>query len=67
MTTNIGGVEALNFDDIKFDVETGPIKDKEGRDIPSNVRRGIYNKDNGELISTCGSKYQPVAHYLIGE
>jgi len=63
-----GGRTALSMpSNLKFDVETGPIKDREGRDISPRIRRGIYNKSNNELISTCGSKYVPVAHYQIAE
>ena len=62
-----GGAEALNFDAMKFDVETAPLFDKGGIQIPKEIRQGIYNKDTGDIISTCGSKYQPVAHYQIGE
>ena len=62
-----GGADALNFDAIKFDVETGPLYTRDKKPVAKEIRRGIYNTDTGNLISTCGSKYKPVAHYEIAE
>ena len=45
-----GGAEALNFDAMKFDVEVGPLKDRDDNEISSTIRRGIYNKDTGDII-----------------
>ena len=70
METSIqeGGRTALSVPSIlNFDVETGPIQDRNGETISKFIRRGIYNKTSGELISTCGSKYVPVAHKDIVE
>ena len=32
-----GGAEALNFDAMKFDVEVGPLKDRDDNEISSTI------------------------------
>lgn len=48
--------------DINFTASVGPIYDKDGREIPEGLARGVYRDDTGKLMSICGTRFEPVQH-----
>lgn len=52
----------MSYQDINFQAEAGALLDRDGNEIPSEMARGIYRKDTGALLSTCGARYHPIQH-----
>lgn len=50
------------FDQIQFNAVTAPIYDKNGKQVPSHLGRGVYRDDTGEMIAMAGRGFKPVQH-----
>lgn len=50
------------LDTLNFTTEVADIFDAKGNRIPTELGRGVYRKDTGELLSICGPSFRPVQH-----
>lgn len=50
------------FHDVNFTAQVADVFDNNGNRIPSEIGRGVYREDTGELLSICGPSFKPVQH-----